>query len=65
VLPPLIGSPRAEREREIAPNLHDTDVLDGVVAVAGIGNPDSSTVRVNFFGAVAWLEDVLPLLNAR
>lgn len=39
--------------------------LDGVVAVAGIGKPDPSTVRVNFFGAVAVLEGLLPLLRAR
>jgi hypothetical protein len=27
--------------------------VDGVVAVAGIGRPDASTVRLNYFGALA------------
>ena len=40
-------------------------VLDGVVAVAGIGDPDPSTVRLNYFGAVAVLEGLLPRLRPK
>jgi NAD(P)-dependent dehydrogenase (short-subunit alcohol dehydrogenase family) len=37
-------------------------VLDGVIAVAGIGDPSPKTVAVNYFGAVASLEGLRPLL---
>ena len=36
--------------REILRNLHHADVLGGVVADTGIGNPNSSTIRVNCGG---------------
>ncbi|UBU11135.1 SDR family oxidoreductase [Nonomuraea gerenzanensis] len=38
--------------------------LDGVVAVAGIALPSELTVRLNFFGTVATLEGLRPLLSA-
>ncbi|MFG2885127.1 SDR family oxidoreductase [Streptomyces sp. NPDC048297] len=38
--------------------------LDAVVACAGIAHPDPLTVRVNYFGAVATLEGLRPLLAA-
>ena len=40
-------------------------VLDGVVAAAGLSRPDmaEATLAVNYFGAVATLEGVLPLLT--
>ncbi|MGW0994380.1 SDR family oxidoreductase [Streptomyces sp. NPDC002520] len=38
--------------------------LDAVVACAGIALPDPLTVRVNYFGAVATLEGLRPLLAA-
>lgn len=37
-------------------------VLDGVVANAGLALPEPVTVRVNYFGAVATLEGLRPLL---
>jgi NAD(P)-dependent dehydrogenase (short-subunit alcohol dehydrogenase family) len=39
-------------------------VLDAVVANAGVTDPDELCVRVNFFGAVATLEGLRPLLAA-
>ena len=39
-------------------------VVDGVVAVAGVGAPDAVTVRLNFFGAVSTLEALRPMLAA-
>jgi NAD(P)-dependent dehydrogenase (short-subunit alcohol dehydrogenase family) len=36
--------------------------IDGVIAVAGVAAPTSLTVRVNYFGAVASLEQLRPLL---
>lgn len=38
--------------------------IDGVIAVAGVSLPTSLTVRVNYFGAVATLEHLQPLLAA-
>lgn len=38
--------------------------LDAVVANAGVSNPDDLCVRVNYFGAVATLEGLRPLLAA-
>ncbi|QTX05586.1 SDR family oxidoreductase [Agromyces archimandritae] len=37
-------------------------VLDGVVAVAGLSAPIAATVAVNYYGAVATLEGLRPLL---
>jgi NAD(P)-dependent dehydrogenase (short-subunit alcohol dehydrogenase family) len=39
-------------------------VVDAVVANAGVTDPDELCVRVNFFGAVATLEGLRPLLAA-
>lgn len=39
-------------------------VLDGVIAVAGVSFLNSLTVKVNFFGAQATLEELRPLLAA-
>ncbi|RVX43560.1 NAD(P)-dependent dehydrogenase (short-subunit alcohol dehydrogenase family) [Nonomuraea polychroma] len=36
--------------------------IDGVVAVAGVGLPSPLTVRLNFFGTLATLEGLRPLL---
>lgn len=36
--------------------------LDGVIAVAGLGGPTPTTIRVNYFGAKATLEGLQPLL---
>jgi NAD(P)-dependent dehydrogenase (short-subunit alcohol dehydrogenase family) len=41
-----------------------TDVVDAVIANAGVLEPAEPTVRVNFFGAVATLEGLRPLLAA-
>ncbi|GAA2216398.1 SDR family oxidoreductase [Nonomuraea monospora] len=38
--------------------------LDGVVAVAGLALPSDLTVRLNFFGTIATLEGLRPLLAA-
>ncbi|SDM31216.1 SDR family oxidoreductase [Nonomuraea jiangxiensis] len=38
--------------------------IDGLVAVAGIGAPSALTVRLNFFGTIATLEGLRPLLAA-
>lgn len=38
------------------------DTIDGVIAVAGVALPTSLTVKVNYFGAVATLELLRPLL---
>jgi NAD(P)-dependent dehydrogenase (short-subunit alcohol dehydrogenase family) len=38
--------------------------IDGLVAVAGVGVPAPLTVRLNFFGTVATLEGLRPLLAA-
>lgn len=38
------------------------DTLDGVIAVAGLALPSSVTVKVNYFGAIATLEHLRPLL---
>ncbi|MEV7794282.1 SDR family oxidoreductase [Streptomyces sp. NPDC087512] len=38
--------------------------LDGVVACAGVAQPDPLTVKVNHFGAVATLDGLRPLLAA-
>ena len=38
--------------------------LDGIVAGAGISQPGSATIAVNYFGAVATLEGLRPLLAA-
>ncbi|MFD1931081.1 MULTISPECIES: SDR family oxidoreductase [Nonomuraea] len=39
-------------------------VIDGLVAVAGIGAADPVTVRLNYFGTIACLEGLRPLLTA-
>lgn len=39
------------------------DTVDGVIAVAGVALPTSLTARVNYFGAIATLEGLLPLLQ--
>lgn len=39
-------------------------VLDGVIAIAGLAIPEPATIAVNYFGAVATLEDLRPLLAA-
>lgn len=38
--------------------------IDGLVAVAGVGLPSPVTVRLNFFGTLATLEGLRPLLAA-
>ncbi|WP_223190341.1 SDR family oxidoreductase [Nonomuraea terrae] len=38
--------------------------VDGLVAVAGTGMPSERTVRLNFFGTIATLEGLRPLLAA-
>ncbi|MDP4332007.1 SDR family oxidoreductase [Curtobacterium sp. A7_M15] len=38
------------------------DTIDGVIAVAGVAMPTSLTVKVNYFGAIATLEQLHPLL---
>ncbi|MEV0385305.1 SDR family oxidoreductase [Nonomuraea sp. NPDC050643] len=38
--------------------------IDGLIAVAGLGVPSELTVRLNFFGTVATLEGLRPLLLA-
>jgi NAD(P)-dependent dehydrogenase (short-subunit alcohol dehydrogenase family) len=38
-------------------------VLDGVAAVAGLSGPTVATAQVNYFGAVATLEGLRPLLE--
>jgi NAD(P)-dependent dehydrogenase (short-subunit alcohol dehydrogenase family) len=60
-----LGSPRdrlklIDEVRALAPS-----GIDGIVANAGVNRPDSSTVRVNYFGAVATLEGLRPLLRER
>ncbi|TXK19381.1 SDR family oxidoreductase [Homoserinibacter sp. GY 40078] len=37
-------------------------VIDSIIAVAGVALPSSTTVKVNYFGAVATLENLRPLL---
>lgn len=44
--------------RELAPN-----GIDGIVANAGVNRPDASTIRINYFGAVATLEGLRPMLG--
>jgi NAD(P)-dependent dehydrogenase (short-subunit alcohol dehydrogenase family) len=41
---------------------HVPHTVDGVIAVAGVALPTSLTVKVNYFGAVATLEQLRPLL---
>ncbi|PZG15930.1 SDR family oxidoreductase [Nonomuraea aridisoli] len=38
--------------------------IDGLIAVAGTGVPSEQTVRLNFFGTIATLEGLRPLLAA-
>lgn len=38
--------------------------LDAVIACAGLAHPDPVTLRVNYFGMVATLEGLRPLLAA-
>jgi NAD(P)-dependent dehydrogenase (short-subunit alcohol dehydrogenase family) len=37
--------------------------IDGIVANAGVNRPDADTIRINYFGAVATLEGLRPLLR--
>lgn len=39
------------------------DRIDAVIAIAGVALPNALTVRVNYFGAIASLERLLPLLS--
>lgn len=50
----------------LAPAVADATggVIDGVIAVAGVSLPSALTVQVNYFGAVATLERLHPLLAA-
>lgn len=54
-----------EGRRRLAPAVREAlgDTVDGVIAVAGVALPTSLTVRVNHFGAIATLEELLPLLR--
>jgi NAD(P)-dependent dehydrogenase (short-subunit alcohol dehydrogenase family) len=55
---------RPGRESMVAEVTKLTDGrLDGVVAVAGLSIPTAVTARVNFFGTVATLEGLRPLLS--
>lgn len=47
-----------ESVRALAP-----EGIDGIVANAGVNRPDSLTIRVNYFGAVATLLGLRPLLR--
>ena len=47
-----------EAVRKLAPT-----GIDGIVANAGVNRPDALTIRVNYFGAVATLEGLRPLLR--
>lgn len=47
-----------ESVRELAP-----EGIEGIVANAGVNRQDSLTIRVNYFGAVATLEGLRPLLR--
>lgn len=40
-----------------------TERIDAVIAVAGVALPNAVTVRVNYFGAIATLERLLPMLR--
>lgn len=51
----------AERVQDVLSRDHAT--LDAVLAVAGVALPTALTVRVNYFGAVATLESLQPLLT--
>ncbi|UNX53792.1 SDR family oxidoreductase [Georgenia sp. TF02-10] len=56
-------STAAGRDRMIAEVTARTDGrIDGIIACAGLSTPTVDTVRVNYFGAVATLEGLRPLL---
>lgn len=44
--------------------MHSGGVLDGVIAIAGLAIPKPVTFAVTYFGAVATLEGLRPLLAA-
>jgi NAD(P)-dependent dehydrogenase (short-subunit alcohol dehydrogenase family) len=55
----------AGRERLVSEVTRRTGgVIDGLIAVAGIAAPSPRTVRLNFFGTIATLEGLRPLLAA-
>lgn len=56
-----LGTP-AGREALVAGVARATDRVDGVIACAGVGVPSQLSVAVNFFGMVASLELVRPML---
>jgi NAD(P)-dependent dehydrogenase (short-subunit alcohol dehydrogenase family) len=59
-----LSSEAGRRALQTAAEELATQGLDGVVACAGIGRPDrpADTIAVNYFGAVATLEGLRPLL---
>jgi NAD(P)-dependent dehydrogenase (short-subunit alcohol dehydrogenase family) len=59
-----LGSPEGRAELVRAAGLRSEGRLDGVLAVAGTASATAAAVAVNYFGAVATLEGVLPLLRA-
>ena len=59
-----LASPDGRKEMvwEVAAKTHG--VVDAVIANAGLARPEPITVSVNYFGAVATLEGLRPLLHA-
>jgi len=57
-----LGSPDARAQLRARVIRAGADSLDGIVAVAGVLDPTSLAVRVNYFGAIATLEELRPLL---
>ncbi|WP_136034727.1 SDR family oxidoreductase [Microbacterium sp. PF5] len=57
-----LATPEGRARLRIEVDARSGGRVDGVVAAAGIGAPRVETVALNYFGAVAVLEDLRPLL---
>ncbi|WP_418060646.1 SDR family oxidoreductase [Pimelobacter simplex] len=58
-----LATPRGRAELVAAVRALAPGGVDGIVANAGVHRQDDATVRVNYFGAVATLEGLRPLLR--
>lgn len=57
---------KEDDRRDLLPQVrqYSGDTLDGLIACAGLSTPSVVTAAVNYFGAVATLEELRPLLAA-
>lgn len=57
-----LSSPAGRAELVEKVRAHSGGSIDGILAIAGLASPTPATVAVNFFGMVATLEGLRPLL---